>query len=275
MWIDGQEKPRIRCSFHMVAEPRSEGALDAMPSSDGLVPESSLATEEEQELTEIDILKKQLDESKAEQENMNATIQDLVKMMDYFQEKEKHKGQAMHEADQGGAEGSMSKLEGFNKKDTYLRHVTGQLSELDGALHHVHDKHRRAVGRYPSKVAEGDTALSRNAIDDLQDNLKMTHAVKKSARHALYINLLGYTCGKAKRRVKANAVDMAFESYTHICSKGKNATKMNIVIMKGRGLATCARATRIEENLTGGKRSSDTLKMLEFAQRISIRKRLC
>ena len=46
----------------MVAEPRSEGALDAMPSSNGLVPESPLAREEEQELTEIEILNTQLEE---------------------------------------------------------------------------------------------------------------------------------------------------------------------------------------------------------------------
>ena len=39
---------------------------------------------------------------------MNATIQDLIKMMELFQENEKHKGQALHEADQGGAESSMS-----------------------------------------------------------------------------------------------------------------------------------------------------------------------
>ena len=62
VWL---KKIIVRCSFHMVAEPRSEGALDATPSSDGLVPESSLASEEEQELTEIDILKKLLEESKA------------------------------------------------------------------------------------------------------------------------------------------------------------------------------------------------------------------
>ena len=73
----------VRRSFHMVAERRSEGALDAMPSSEGLVPESSLASEEE-ELTEIDMLKKQLEKSKAEQEEMNATIQDLIKMMEVF-----------------------------------------------------------------------------------------------------------------------------------------------------------------------------------------------
>ena len=44
----------------------------------------------------------------------------------------------------------------------------------------------------------------------------------------------------------ANAVDMAFESYRYIYSKGKSATKMNIVIMKAEVLRL-ARATRIED----------------------------
>ena len=73
----------------------------------------------------------------------------------------------------------------------------------------------------------------------------------------------------------ANAVDMAFESYRYIYCKGKNATKMNIVIMKAEVLRP-ARATRIEdieEKLMSGKKSSDTLKMLEYLQWISIRKR--
>ena len=34
VWL---KKIIVRCSFHMVAERRSEGALDAMPSSEGLV----------------------------------------------------------------------------------------------------------------------------------------------------------------------------------------------------------------------------------------------
>ena len=96
------------------------------------------------------------------------------------------------------------------------------------------------------KLQKVDTALSRDAIDDLQDNLKMTHAVKKSANHTLYINHVGYTNGKAKSRVVANAVDMAFESYRYIYSKGKNATKMNNVIMKAEVLRP-ARATRSED----------------------------
>ena len=225
----GSRKTFVRCSFHMVAEPRSEGALDAMPSSDGVV----LVSEEEQELTEIDILKKQLEESKAEQEKMNATIQDLIKMMELFEEQEKHKGQAMHEADQGGAEGSMSKLEGFNKKDMikppFYDMDPGNFlnwTELFTTYMMSIDEQWEGILKKLEKV---DTALSRDAIDDLQDNLKMTHAVKKSANHA---------SGKAQRRVIANAVD--------ICSKGKNATKMDIVITTAEVLRP-ARATKIED----------------------------
>jgi hypothetical protein len=70
--------------------------------------------------------------------------------------------------------------------------------------------------------------------------------VKKSENHALYINLIGYTSGKAKSRVTANSIDMAFESYRYIYQKGKNATKMNIVIMKAEALRP-ARASKVED----------------------------
>ena len=42
---------------------------------------------EEQELTEIDILVKQLRDSKTEQDKMNATIQKLIKLTERFQER--------------------------------------------------------------------------------------------------------------------------------------------------------------------------------------------
>ena len=78
------------------------------------------------------------------------------------------------------------------------------------------------------KLQKVELATSKNKLGELQDDLKMTPAVKKSANHALYINLLGFTGGKAKSRVTANSIDMAFESYRYIYNKGKNATKMNI-----------------------------------------------
>ena len=207
-------------------------------------------------------------------------IQDLIKMMEVFQEKEKHKGQAMHEADQCGPEGSMSKLEGFNRKDMikppiYDMELGNFLKWTELFTTYMMSIDEQWEGIF-QKLQKVDTALSRDAIDDLQDNLKMTHAVNKSANHALYINLLGYTSGKAKSRVIANAVDMAFESYRYIYCKAKNATKMNLSSLRQRSCAL--RATRIEdieEKIMSGKRSSDTLKMLEYLRWISIRKRPC
>ena len=63
-----QENSRVHCLFHMVAEQRSSGSVHAMTSSEGMVPESSLAHNEEQELGEVDILKKQFEDSKTEQD---------------------------------------------------------------------------------------------------------------------------------------------------------------------------------------------------------------
>ena len=110
----------------------------------------------------------------------------------------------MNEADQGGAEGCMSKIEGFNQKDLKKPPV-----------------YDMEAGNFP-QVQKVDTALSQSTIDDLQDDLKMTHAVKKSANHALCINILGHTSGKTKSRVIGNAVDMAFESQGQECYQNEH-----------------------------------------------------
>ena len=52
------------------------------------------------------------------------------------------------------------------------------------------------------------------------------------ANHALYVNLLVFTKGKAKGRVISNSIELSFETYRQIYQKGKNATKMNIVLKK-------------------------------------------
>ena len=70
------------------------------------------------------------------------------------------------------------------------------------------------------KLQKADAALARQMIGYIQDELKMMQTVKKSANHAMYVNLLGFTSGKAKSRVAANAIDMAFESYRYIYNKG-------------------------------------------------------
>ena len=49
------------------------------------------------------------------------------------------------------------------------------------------------------------------------------------ANHALYVNLLEFTKGKEKGRVISNSIELSFRQ---IYQKGKNATKMNIVLTK-------------------------------------------
>ena len=46
------------------------------------------------------------------------------------------------------------------------------------------------------------------------------------------MNLLEFTRGKAKGRVISNSIELSFETYRQIYQKGKNATKMNIVLKK-------------------------------------------
>ena len=52
------------------------------------------------------------------------------------------------------------------------------------------------------------------------------------ANHAFFVNLLKFTKGKAKGRVISNSIELSFETYKHIHQKGKNATKMKIVLKK-------------------------------------------
>ena len=73
----------------------------------------------------------------------------------------------------------------------------------------------------------------RKDISCIQDELKMLLEIKKSvANHALYVNLLGFTKGKAKGRVISNSIELSFETYRQTYQKGKNANKMNIVLKK-------------------------------------------
>ena len=95
-------------------------------------------------------------------------------------------------------------------------------------------------------IQKQDKPINKEEIDCVQDDLRMTAEIKKAANHALYVNLLGFTKGKAKSRVISNSVDLAFESYRHIYQKGKNATKMNIALMKAEVLRP-AKAGKVDE----------------------------
>jgi hypothetical protein len=212
------------------------------------VSDSPIHSEEEPEPTDIDILKRQLKESKDDQAKMMAKIQDLVMSLERLKETVKEKG--TNGGDEGGSEGGMIKLEGFNKKDMIKPPVYDMepgnfinWTELFTTYMMSIDPQWEVILK---RLQKADSTLSREKIDNIQDELRMTHSVKKSANHALYINLIGYTSGKAKSRVTANSIDMAFESYRYIYQKGKNATKMNIVIMKAEVLRP-ARASKVED----------------------------
>ena len=50
------------------------------------------------------------------------------------------------------------------------------------------------------------------------------------AIHGLYVNLLEFTKIKAEGRFISNSIELSFETYRRVYQKGKNATKMNIVL---------------------------------------------
>ena len=211
-------------------------------------PSTSGEGSEAEEMTELETLKKEIKESKEAQDKMRETIEYLVETLKDIQNKGKEK--ETDESGQAAQEGNMFKLEGFNKKDMIKPPVYDMepstflnWSELFTTYMMSIDSQWEGILK---KLQKTDVALSRSAVDDLQNELKMTPAVKKAASHALYINLLGYTGGKAKSRVTTNSIDMSFESYRYIYHKGKNATKMNIVNMKAEVLRP-ARATKIDD----------------------------
>jgi len=212
------------------------------------VPPSTSSEEIEEEMSELETLKKEIKESKEAQDKMKETIEQLVETLKDIQNKGKEK--ETDDSGQAAQEGSMFKLEGFNKKDMIKPPVYDMepstflnWSELFTTYMMSIDSQWEGILK---KLQKTEVALSRSAVDDLQNELRMTPAVKKAASHALYINLLGYTGGKAKSRVTTNSIDMSFESYRYIYHKGKNATKMNIVNMKAEVLRP-ARATKIDD----------------------------
>ena len=101
-------------------------------------------------------------------------------------------------------------------------------------------------GAILTSIQKKDSPYSKEDIVKAQDELQMPPDIKKAANNALYINLLGFTEGKAKSRVTSNSIDLSFESYRYIYHKGKNATKMNIVLMKADVLRP-TKANKVED----------------------------
>ena len=80
----------------------------------------------------------------------------------------------------------------------------------------------------------------------LQNELTMKDDVKKAANHALCLNMLAFTKGKARSKVISNSVELSFETHRYIYHKGKNAAKMNIALKKAEVLRP-GRADKIED----------------------------
>ena len=192
---------------------------------------------------EVHVLKQQLQAMMATITSLAMTIEQLKETINVNENKAKND-------DKDKVDCGMIKLEGFNKKNMIKPPAFDMepgnfinWNELFTTYMMSIDPQWEIILKRLQKV---DTTITRDTIDNIQDELKMTYLVKKSANHAMYINLIGYTSGKTKSRVTANSIDMAFESYRYIYHKGKNATKMNIVIMKAEVLRP-ARANKVED----------------------------
>ena len=187
-------------------------------------------------------MQKELNDLKAEVEAMKI----MIKGSDFIKVEKIDKGE-------------MDKLKGFNPKDmikptpydmepgsfvnwnelfvSYMMSIDGQWESI---LHLLQRK---------------NLPIDKAKIDEIQTELKMTAEVKKAASHALYMNLLGFTTGKARSRALANSVDMAFESFRFLYCKGRNATKMNIVLMQAEVLRPSAahKVSEVEAKLNEWK----------------------
>ena len=80
----------------------------------------------------------------------------------------------------------------------------------------------RKWGLILTTLQRKDAALKKEDISFIQDELKMPLEIKKSvANHALYVNLLGFTKGKAKGRVISNSIELSFETYRQIYQRAR------------------------------------------------------
>ena len=136
----------------------------------------------------------------------------------------------------GDASDQMTSLQCFNSKDMIK---PDQYDMEPGTFHNWNELFvsslmsiDRKWGLILTTLQRKDAALKKEDISFIQDELKMPLEIKSVANHALYVNLLGFTKGKAKGRVISNSIELSFETDRQIYQKGKNATKMNIVLKK-------------------------------------------
>ena len=58
--------------------------------------------------------------------------------------------------------------------------------------------------------------MKKEDIPRTQDELKMPLEINSVGKHALCVNLLGFTEGKAKGRVISSPIELSIEKYRHI-----------------------------------------------------------
>ena len=134
------------------------------------------------------------------------------------------------------AKAGINKLVGFNQKDM----IKPQPWDLEASTFHnwseLFEAYMMSIDAQWKSILDElknqESALTKEMITDVQNQLLMSTDARHAANHSLYINLLGFTTGKAKSKVTSNSVNMAFESYRYLHRKGKNATQMNIIVMQ-------------------------------------------
>ena len=125
----------------------------------------------------------------------------------------------------------MTTLSCFNSKDMVK---TNQYDMEPGTFHNWSELFVSCMMNIDCKweliltnLEKKDAVCRKEDISCNEGELKMS-----VANHALYVNLLWFTRGKAKGRVISNSIELSFDTYRQIYQKGKNATKMNIVLKK-------------------------------------------
>ena len=130
------------------------------------------------------------------------------------------------------AKAGINKLVGFNQKDM----IKPQPWDLEASTFHnwseLFEAYMMSIDAQWKSILDElknqESALAKEMITDVQNELLMSTDARHAANHSLYIDLLGFTTGKAKSKVTSNSVNMAFESYRYLHRKGKNATQMNV-----------------------------------------------
>ena len=130
----------------------------------------------------------------------------------------------------------MMSLQCVNSKDTIRPHQYGMEPGTFLNWNEFFVSYRMSLDRrwelILTTLQKKDALMRKEHTVRIQDELKMSLEIYSVVNHALYINLLGFTKGTAKGRVIPNSIELSFDMYRHIYQKGKNATKMNIVLKK-------------------------------------------